>query len=357
MSKYVLMSATFLLQAGAGCHAVRLGASECVTWAPMRGRLGNQFVGLADALLEAEMCGRPCVFSSLAGRQQFESLFDLPEIIHVSDHLANDPGVNQSYWCQMAISHNGFHNGLWAVPGPLNFTKTMFNKHLSPLLKRPLDDGVYGDGALIVHLRGGDIMGRQDSFYMPAPCAFYQHVIEHGNNGNAFQRVSVISDDAEHPCLDMISQTAANMRTNAIFNTLVVVPDVSNSDISSSRANSQYTRVSPEDDFMFLVSGTSIAMSASSTFGLSGVAMNPHDKVDIFMPTFSGEPMCCDGNFDPDRLVELCSVGQHSKIYEMPYPHGYSSRPSFLAEFAMDTSTRIHDCTSPVEQARDSTTP
>lgn len=345
MSKYLLMSAMFLLQAGAGCHALRLGSSECITWT-MAGRLGNQFSGLANALFEAEMCGRPCVFSNPGQQREFKSLFDLPEIIHLSDHLSNDPG---SYWCRQALAHKEFSHGFWANPPPVNFTKNLFNKHLSPLLKRPMVDRVYGDGALIVHLRGGDIMDRHDADYMPAPCAFYLHVIEHGNNGEAFQHVSVISDDEKHPCFGMIAKMTKSVGTNAIFNFFVVGPDVNYPTLFSKQANIQYTGMTVEDDFMLLVSGKSIALSTSSTFGFSGISMNPHEQVDIFMPMYAGEPMCCDGNFQVERLLELCSFGRHSKIFEFPFPHDYGTRASFIASaFAIDTSTIIHDCASKV---------
>lgn len=308
--------------------------------------MGNQFSGLANGLFEAEMCGRPCVFSDLTQRGKFGSLLDLPEIITLPDHISTDTA---SYWCQKALAHKNFSHGFWADPPPMNITKTMFNKYLSPLLKRPLVDGADADGTLIVHLRGGDIMGRTDAAYMPAPCAFYQHVIQRGNEGQAFNRVTVISDDEEHPCFSMIAQVSENMKTSVLINVFVVSADVNNSAKFSNKFGIEYTRASMEDDFMFLVSGTNIALSTSSTFGLSGVAMNPRDQVDVFMPTYYGENMCCDGNFHPERLTELCSFGQLSNIFEFPFPKGYSSRPDFISEFAIDANTKVHDCTSLAE--------
>lgn len=383
MSKFLLMRDLFLVYVGTGCQALHLSlqtlgdqASEvseyrnytsgCVTW-HQAGRLGNKFSGLADALFEAEMCGRPCVASSSTQQEFFRQLFDLPPIITLVDPFSKKDDTDL---CRQAVAHRTRTAGYIADLPPMNWTKWIFNKHLSPLLKRSMViDAAGKDDTLIVHLRGGDVLLYWNAYYMPAPCAFYQHVIRYGNKGKEFKDVVVVSDDANHPCLSMIDKDIDRQTQSITYRlgdpygvgedaTKTHIEGARLSLIASDSYSDSYLPVSAADDFMLLASGKNIALSTSSSFGMSAVMMNPHEQIQIFMPTYAGETLSEDGNFNLQRLAEICSIGQGSKIFEFPFPHGYNKthhpeggfswpRIDWLKiPFIINASTVIHDCAS-----------
>lgn len=375
MSTFIRARCLFLLHVGAGCQALSLGRprahhkgrhaqherpsaqpldgqipnvsdnkSECVTWKMNGGgRLGNQFSGLATALFEAEMCGRSCVASTDLQRKVFSNLFNLPRVITLVDPLS------KSDVCKQAIAHREWSKGFWAEPPPLNWTKIVFNKYLTPLLTASnhlLMKEADNDDTLVVHLRGGDILNEKRNYndYMPAPCSFYQRAMRQGRHdtGYPFQHVIVVSDSTEHPCLGMIGDNAhPNQRL-----TKVVVEQRAVGTETNQLLRTEYVQASQADDFMLLVSGRHIALSTSSTFGFSGIMMNPHERIQVFMPTYAGAELCCDGNYKAERLAELCSFGPDSKIFEIPFPQGYKTRLGWLRSKSTidDASTVIHTC-------------
>lgn len=71
-------------------------------------------------------------------------------------------------------------------------------------------DGVWdhalGPEGVVLHMRGGDIMvpNSQSGYYSQPPCAYYQWVVEYGNNYGPFKDVLIVSQDRRNPCIDFI---------------------------------------------------------------------------------------------------------------------------------------------------------
>lgn len=333
------------------------------------GQLGNQFSGFADALFLAEMCGIPCVHVSEWEQDAFRNMLDLPEDVRVDSPYSRD---NTSALCEQAARHMLDTAGVWADLPPMNWAKKLFNKHLYSRLKPHPIEGLYRDDTLLIHLRGKDVLwsAKADDFYMPAPCGFFADVMRGGRQGEPFSHVVAVSDDPEHPCLSILGLHMLPKQTLRLVvasdggdghgpAAFQYAPNSTLAHYSKARAmvydgvhslSNMLARWTFEEDFMALASAKNVAWSASSTFSMNGVMMNPHDVVNVFMPTYKGVKACCDGSFKQSRLEELCRIGESSRIYEIPFPTGYqsvyASRKEWLQadDFKINASTVIHRC-------------
>merc|ERR1712113_998285 len=129
--------------------------------------------------------------------------------------------------------------------------------------------------------------------YLPAPCAFYADIASTKNNGRPFATVRLVTDDANHPCVDVIKSVSANVITEPAK--------------------------SVQDDFETLMRAQNIALSPSSTFGLAAVFISPTDNMNVHLPVYKGRDIgSMEASFNPQRLQQLCDIGRGSTIYEIP---------------------------------------
>lgn len=279
---------------------------------------------LAYGLLATEQCGECgpkwlALFRNASSRDPYwthvQDLFGLPLVIDSSDATCT-PGVGCSMVTRKRPNEADFP--------PWDVSKAVFARRLWPhfKLKEQLEDRreeVGHQDTLVAHLRGGDILPRRDLDYLPAPCMFIDHVIRHGNGGGSFSRTVLVSDTEDHPCIAYLQAR----HPHVLFDARTV-----------------------EEDIVTLMSAKSIALSTSSTFGLTGMLLNPNEDVKVFLPTYTGKTLCCGGNYDADRLSELCRISPGSAVYEFSAPElGYvSSRRDWILDDAHFTGVSIHTC-------------
>lgn len=115
-----------------------------------------------------------------------------------------------------------------------------------------------GDRSLVMHMRGGDIMlpSTPSNTHPQPPCSFYEDVMEHGNDGMAFQRALLVTQDFRNPCVKRMRQKYVGRLT-----------------VQSS---------SIHDDACALISATSLAIS-SSTWGSALARLNPNLR-NLYVP-------------------------------------------------------------------------
>jgi hypothetical protein len=169
--------------------------------------------------------------------------------------------------------------------------------------------------ALVIHLRGGDVISRKKDFlYFPAPCAYFNHVVNNGNNGKAFREVVIIGESANHPCLEYLKNL--NVDKNFKYN---------GGDSAKDIKKDSGTLI---QDWMTLMAAKNLALSVSSTFGLAGMMMNVNNETNVFLPVFSpGRPDILaktDGYYEARQLNELCAMGSGSQVFEIPNEHIWS---------------------------------
>eukprot|EP00415_Alexandrium_ostenfeldii_P003081 UN3081 len=148
---------------------------------------------------------------------------------------------------------------------------------------------------------------------------FVDHVARTGNGGRPFASIVLLSDSQDHPCIAYVQARHAS----ATF--------------------APHTEV---EDILTLMSARNIALSTSSTFGLTGLLLNPNEDVSVFLPTYTGKPLCCEGNYDAARLAELCRIGRGSAVYEFRAPElGFvPSRKDWILGDAHFANSSIHTC-------------
>lgn len=282
-------------------HALRIQweppveATKTVVWEQEEtgsNHVGNVLANIASNFYNANQCGR-------CGAQQVEVkgedsqhvLKDVfGEVFPLKLDLTKDPST-----CDAKLQCDKSARKDCLIP-QLHLTKKLLNQHLTPLVKDKEKLAAMSKElgeTLVVHLRGGDVLSAGNKYekagrstYMPAPCAFVTEVIKSGN----FEKVRLVGETG-HPCINHIKET---------FPTAVY-----------KESQTVY------EDFLTLMSATNIALSTSSTFGLSATMLNPNEDLRIFMPTYSGKKVNGDGSFSSERLDELCHIGKQAVVYEI----------------------------------------
>lgn len=255
--------------------------------------LGNYMASVGTALFKADQCGR-CGAQTvqLDGNDKDRILHQMfGEVFPLTIDLKKDsPACDAQVTCSSSRPAKESSIPHW------HLTKKLFNKHLTPKVKDQEKLATMREKlktTLVVHLRGNNIMSRDNKYeahsrldYLPAPCAYITASIKSGN----FSKVQMVGQ-VDHPCISYIQAT---------------FPEAA------------YEPKSIYEDFMTLMSARNIALSTSSTFGYAAMMMNPNEDLRVFMPTYKGKQMCCEGNFDNQRLSELCHIGQQAVVYEIP---------------------------------------
>mmetsp|Transcript_43233 Transcript_43233/g.100194 ORF Transcript_43233/g.100194 Transcript_43233/m.100194 type:complete len:308 (-) Transcript_43233:108-1031(-) len=277
--------------------------------------VGNILAGLSWPLLESEECGHNPRFvverepGMPAKWDAFDELFGLPLV-----SVANETAA-----C-VREDLRDTSNRTADFP-PWNITRSLFRRRLFPLLKQQKLLATRREllrQALVVHLRGGDVMPRQDVDYLPAPCTFVDRVIRAGREGGLpYEHIVMVSDSDDHPCIGYlkIRHPQAYFRQNRAIH-----------------------------DFHTLISAQNVVLSTSSTFGLAATFLNPGKDLRIFLPTYSGRKLCCEGNFNPSRLDQLCQVSRLAEIWEFNALEFHGNRTAWILDDRHVKNLTVHKC-------------
>merc|ERR1719265_705619 len=144
-------------------------------------------------------------------RGPINDLFNLPSILHVKD-TANRP-LKCANHTHVALTGHWFPS-----PGCINPTDEEQNSalqtHALPFANAELEDCLNteaveedDDNLLTIHIRSGDIFAERHNHknHRQPPCAFYEKVFMHGNDGKPFKRMLVISSAAQNnPCIERL---------------------------------------------------------------------------------------------------------------------------------------------------------
>lgn len=173
---------------------------------------------------------------------------------------------------------------------------------------------------LVIHLRGSDILKRSKDFlYFPAPCAYFDHVINHGNNGSAYDKVRLISEPG-HPCVSILQRK--NPSKSIYFKPGTIV-----------------------SDWMAIMAATNVALSTGSTFGMAAVGMNIHPEVNVYWPEYTYQEKGMSGMLGHGTGV--CEMGKNSVLYDMPrgpISKFQKNRIGFITNDEHFKNTKIYKC-------------
>lgn len=298
----------------------------------MSNNYGNYMAKVAYILFKADQCGNCGSTTAMidAGDEHgmMKRLFQHPLSILI--------GQQDAETCSTKVSGNACSH---FPPRPdyessfpkWDVTKQLFNKHLYPKLKNQDKLSTMREqlnDTLVVHLRGTDIltgMLRLNGGYTPAPCQYVHDVIERGN----FKKIQIISEDANQPCI---------------------------SHIQARYPDAVYKHQSADEDVMTLMSAPNLALSTSSTFGLSSALMFPSTHKYLALPTFRGKGMrtnedvqkrdgiCCEAAFDEERLSEMCKISKGAMVYELVAPLEFITRKQYMLEGNRFSESVLHKC-------------
>jgi len=295
-------------------------------WAPHIG-VGNFLAGIAWDLLKSEQCGhnRTFVLNDLEGRRKEVAEKGHSQFLYLDamDELFGLPLVaegNKTAVCSTdTLQDTTLHTADFP---PWNITRSLFHRRLFPLLKQQkllAQKRALLRDALVVHLRGSDIMPRGDLDYLPAPCTFVDRVIKGGHNGQPYKQIIMVSDSSDHPCIHYVKirHQNAHFKPNRAI-----------------------------DDLYTLISAQNLVLSTSSTFGLAATFLNPGKDLRIYLPTYRGHKLCCEGNFNPSRFSQLCQISGHSQIWEFNAPERpyLVNRTAWILEARNVKTLTMHTC-------------
>ena len=270
---------------------------------------------VAQAAYEATACGINCM--AVAASPLFAQALRL-----------RVPGAPDTEGCARSLRERRLR-AKWCSLAPFDAVSRSFAEMLaSALLPGPAAAIVQAraivdaDNVLTVHLRGGDILKHRGGFdYHPAPCSFYADIAATGRGGGQFSRLLVVSEGgAKHPCVPWLARelngsgTVLELRSRGVL-----------------------------EDWATLAAARHLALSPSSTFGLSAALANK-TRTAIFLPTFSGSGICCEGNFEPRQVVELCQLGAGSRVYEYTRPS--SEDRVTWATASLPKAHTVHTCSN-----------
>lgn len=178
------------------------------------GRLGNNMLQLSNAIIFAQRNAMTTVgLPSIRG--PINDLFDFPAIMHVKPQTASLPHLKCANRTQVPLTGHWFPS-----PGCINPTdgeqNSVLQTHALPYANAELQDCLSTEGMeedddnlLTIHIRSGDIFAERHGHknHRQPPCAFYEKVFMHGNDGKPFQRMLVITSAAQNnPCIARLLQ-------------------------------------------------------------------------------------------------------------------------------------------------------
>jgi len=173
---------------------------------------------------------------------------------------------------------------------------------------------------LVIHLRGSDILTRSKDFsYFPAPCAYFDHVINHGNKGSAYDKVRLIAEPG-HPCVSTLQRK--NPSKSIIFKPGTIV-----------------------SDWMVLMAATNVALSTDSTYGMAAVGMNIHPEVTVYWPEYIHQEKGMSEMAGHGHGV--CEMGKNSVLYAIPkepISKYKNNRIGFITNDEHFQNTKIYKC-------------
>lgn len=299
------------------------------------GKIGNWLVKESWRIVQAAGCGK-------CGQEyiSFRPDYFLGDLFGKGVHANFATMKHRTSQCSCPPKQSKLSSQHFEFP-PYDMTKHAFFDFFAPNInqnKKAELEAMAEDfkDALVVYLRAGDALKKDTRMlYYPAPCAFYNYVINNENNGSSFKKVVIVSTskqkftgfDGPHPCIKYIQEK--NKDKNVVWE-----------------------EKSTENDWMKLMAASNVALSTSSTFGMAATMMNIHEKPNIHLPTFSyvkKNPYLeyQDGYFHQRAHDEICGISEGSKVYEIPGEKIYeypADRPKYIMTDEHFTGAKIHTC-------------
>jgi len=270
---------------------------------PATGRMppvGNSLQILTNGLIYADAAGKKSVMVSGRIRQVLSIFLDFPDSgeikmlpkplgrrLQISDEV--NKCKNYSAWEKCKVS--------------LKLRAKVMRRYLTPRVKPGCLTPAGLEYPLSIHLRTNEWCCESQAYVQP-PCAWYDEVLGHENNGGAFKSAEIFADHAEHPCArDLLRRSGTGWVSGAEL-------AISSGDL--------YT------DICGIMSSRRLVLPRS-TFSFNLALLNPH-------PARLFVPLPCEGCWLDGFLFfnlakrsnttlflqELCKVFPSSVAYAMP---------------------------------------
>jgi len=270
---------------------------------PATGRLppvGNSLQILTNGLIWADATGKKSVKVSGRIREVLSLFLDFPDSGEIKilprmtgRRLRVSDGVkgcrNYSAWVECKVS--------------LKLRAKVMQRYLTPRLKPECLTNSGIEYPLTIHLRTNELCCESQAYVQP-PCAWYDEVLGHENNGGPFESAEILADHKEHPCArDLLRRSGTGWVSGAKL-------AISLGSLSS--------------DICGIISSRELVLSRS-TFSFNLALLNPH-------PARLFVPLPCEGCWLDGFLFfnlakrsnmtlflqELCQVFPSSVAYAMP---------------------------------------
>jgi len=185
-----------------------------------RGRLGNNLIQIQNALLFAEFSGISKIhIPSMDVRGQKTLPTDIWEFlerpdqdtlaINASDKKREGSCMQERFRAKDVFFDDFFSNkGRPSCVEDIQERKRVLLQYIKPLVKLSKDNLKLSEDELVIHMRSGDLMSKNMENFPESrqpPCAFYDKIIEQGNEGSEFKNIRIIAQkDGHNPCIDAV---------------------------------------------------------------------------------------------------------------------------------------------------------
>jgi len=194
------------------------------------GRLGNQFLQLARALVYGVWVGARAVVYPQPGPHSFRYLDKILQLngtfnTAISVQKGVMPGAERGAG-RGTCKRDFVDDDLWGFPGCTGITAHEIHEvlanHLDNRIKPELSSCIQSrqqdDSLLTIHKCSGDMFDKEQehSQHRQAPCAFYRKVIGRKPGGGRFEHVLVVTSGAsQNPCVEELQ--AESQKPGATF--------------------------------------------------------------------------------------------------------------------------------------------
>jgi hypothetical protein len=300
-STTTMSTATTTVSTGTGTTTTDPGDELHVSDLPATGRLppiGNSLQILTNGLIYADATGKKSVMVSGRIRQVLSIFLDFPDsgeikmLPHTGRRLLADElqkCKDGSDWVECKV--------------PLKIRAEVMRRYLTPRLKPGCLEKTGNKYPLTIHLRTNEWCCESQAYVQP-PCAWYDEVLGHENNGGPFSSAEIFADHKGHPCArDLLRRSGTGWVSGAQL-------AISSGDLYS--------------DICGILSSRRLVLPRS-TFSFNLALLNPH-------PARLFVPLPCEGCWLDSFLFfnlakrsnvtlflrELCQVFPNSVAYAMP---------------------------------------
>lgn len=178
------------------------------------GRLGNRLYMLGALLQDAAQYNLCYVSTRGIEDATLEGILRLPETIHVASGRGAAAGAGEvpcAHTCSVVGDCGRFRRGhQFILRGDMQRILHA-NKHRLRCNTSSADNLALGPAGIVLHMRSGDIMtsSATSGYYPQPPCSYYSHLARHGNAGEAFEHVLIVTEsDQRNPCIDYVRNSS-----------------------------------------------------------------------------------------------------------------------------------------------------